>query len=161
MIVNNVQEHHQPQSMGGIDQLLQIVRRPVSRIRSVRQHAIVAPVALAGKIVDRHQLDRRHPQFLQTRQIVPHAAKAAGGSGMHLVQHDLGPGAPPPVGIFPLESAGLNNAGVVDVRRLTLRRRVRHHQPVRQAIPISCTIRHRRRRLEPSVAGTPHRQQIT
>src|SRR5580700_11051288 len=57
MIVYNVEEDHQPKVVRPIDQRLQVIGCSVGGIRRIRQYAVISPVALAGKIIDWHQLD--------------------------------------------------------------------------------------------------------
>src|SRR5579864_6013947 len=49
VVINHVQENHQVLRVGSIDEALQIVRPAISSCWSVRQHAVVTPIALARK----------------------------------------------------------------------------------------------------------------
>ena len=55
MIVDDVEKHHQPAQMGFIDQRLEIVGPSIGAVRRVPQYAVIAPVAPAGEIRQRHQ----------------------------------------------------------------------------------------------------------
>ena len=58
VVVNDIEKDRQPGRVAGIDQLLQTVRSAVAILRGVRKYAIVTPVPAAGKLSDRHQLQR-------------------------------------------------------------------------------------------------------
>ena len=58
MIVDHVEKHHQPAQMGFVDQRLEIVRPSIGAVGRVPQHAVIAPVARAGEIGERHQFQR-------------------------------------------------------------------------------------------------------
>ena len=91
MIVDDVEEDHQTEIVRGIDQRLQIVGRAIGGVRRERQHAVIAPVAPAGKIIDRHQLDRGDAEGGQARQVARNAAESAERPAMQLVEHRLRP----------------------------------------------------------------------
>ncbi len=96
VVVDDVEEDHQAEAVRRIDQRLQIVGRAIGRVRREGQHAVVPPVALAGEIVDRHQLDRGDAELGQLRQHRGHAGEAAEGAGMQLVEHGFRPAAAAP-----------------------------------------------------------------
>ncbi len=58
VVVNDVEEDHQVARMGGIDQALEVFGGTVGSVGGEGQHAIVAPAAAAGKVRDRHDLER-------------------------------------------------------------------------------------------------------
>ena len=119
MIVNNVEEDHQTLVMRGIDQRLQILGGPVTCVRRVRQHTVIAPVSLAGKIIDRHQFDRGDTEFGKARQFADNAFETAKRAGMQFVDHRFRPWAAPPRRISPCVSVGIDhNAGIMDVASL-------------------------------------------
>ena len=62
VIVHHVEEHHEPAPVRLVDQALQIVGAAVGGVRGERHHAVVAPVARAGEVGERHQLDRGDPE---------------------------------------------------------------------------------------------------
>ena len=64
MIVDDIQEHHEPKPVGGVDQRLQVIRGAIGMVRRVRQNPIVAPISLARKIIDRHKFNGRYTQAL-------------------------------------------------------------------------------------------------
>ena len=59
-------------------QALQTVWSTIRILRRVRQHAVISPVAIAGELVDRHDLDRSDPQLLQRRQSPDGCVECAG-----------------------------------------------------------------------------------
>ena len=58
VVVDDVENDRESERVRRIDQRAQIVGRPVGARRGVKHHAVVTPISLAGKIADRHQLDR-------------------------------------------------------------------------------------------------------
>ena len=82
MVVDNVEEDHQSKIVRLIDQRFQIIGCSVGRIRGIRQDAIISPVALARKIVDRHQLDGGDTKVGQPWQFSRHTLETAKGTSM-------------------------------------------------------------------------------
>ena len=78
--------------MGGVHQFAQAVWAAVGVLHGEGEDTVVAPVARAGKLRDRHELDRGHAQVLQVRQVRddrrerPRLGKRA---NMHFVEHPL------------------------------------------------------------------------
>ncbi|MNI77484.1 hypothetical protein D3C73_1337810 [compost metagenome] len=58
VVVDHVENHRQTEAMGGVDQVLELLGRTIGGLGRIQQHPVVAPIALAGKLRDRHQLDR-------------------------------------------------------------------------------------------------------
>ncbi len=98
MIVDDIQEDHQTQAVGGIDQAFQVLRRAVGGVRRIRQDAVITPIARPGEIGDRHQLDRRHPEFGKLWQPGGHPGEPAQGADMQLIDHRFMPWPASPVG---------------------------------------------------------------
>ena len=67
MVVHDVEEHRDPEAMRGVNERLQLLGRAVGAVRRIGQHAVIAPVVAAGKVCDRHQLDRVDAEALQFR----------------------------------------------------------------------------------------------
>ena len=63
VVVDDVEQHHEPARVRGVDEALQILGRAVGRVGRELQHAVVAPVAAAGKVGERHELDRRDAEI--------------------------------------------------------------------------------------------------
>src|ERR1700687_2678153 len=50
VIVDNVQNHHEPARVCRVDQRLEMLRAAVARVGRTRQYAVVAPIAASGKV---------------------------------------------------------------------------------------------------------------
>src|SRR5207302_5140734 len=82
MVVHDVQKNHQRTRMRRIDEALELVRRAITRVGRKWQHAVVAPVASAGKIGQRHELDRGYAQIGEIVESLDRRGKASlGGEG--------------------------------------------------------------------------------
>ena len=89
VVVDDVEEDHQAEAVRGVDQGLQIVGRAIGGVGREGQHAVVAPVALAREIVDRHELDGGDAELSQVGQPRGDTGEAAQAAGMQLVEHGL------------------------------------------------------------------------
>src|SRR5260221_7826717 len=67
--------------MGGLDQRLEIFGPPIGAVRREGQHAVVAPVALAGEVGKWHQLYRRNAMLAQV-------AEFRGGAGVSALRRE-------------------------------------------------------------------------
>ncbi len=162
MIVHDVEEDHQAKVVRRVDQRLQCVRRAVGRIGRVRQHAVVAPVAPPGEVVDRHQFDRGDAEIPQHRQSFRHAGKSAAGADVEFVKHGLAPGTPLPVRVPPRIGARIDHdARTMHVIGLRACGRIGHQRAVRQAVAIARPGGTRCARREPAIRRALHRQQRT
>ena len=161
VIVDDVEENHQIKIVRGVDQRLQLVGRPVGRIRRERQHAVVAPVAPAEKIIDRHQLDCGDAEGSQTRQVARNAAEPAERPTMQLVEHRLRPWSAAPMAVAPLVGTGIDHdTAVVHVAGLRPGGRIGHALPAREHIVVARSGATRRFHLEPAVALLLHRNRL-
>ena len=159
MIVHHVEKDHQPMVVRGVDQRLQVVGRPVGGIGRIRQHAVIAPVALTREIVDRHQFDRGDAECRQPGKLPRHTAESAEDSGMEFVQHGLAPRPSAPGGVAPRVAARIDHdAWIVHVIRLRARRGIRDQHSIRQTIAIARSVRARRDCGEPAIRRARHRQ---
>ena len=77
VIVDHVEKHHQPAQMRFIDQRLEIVGAAIGAVGRVPQHAVIAPVALAGEIRQRHQFQRGDAGCHQMIELADHGAVGA------------------------------------------------------------------------------------
>ena len=140
VVVDHVDQHHHPQCVRRIDEGLQLVRRSVDRIGCELQHTVVAPVALAGKVGERHQLDGGDAQIGQRRQAPSSGRKVALGSegaNVQFIDHRFFPRAPVPIGILPCVGTWIDDFAVsMHVVRIATRCRVGHSQPTVQTVPI-------------------------
>ena len=94
MVVDHVKYRHQAARMRGRDQALEIVRGPVARVGRERQHAVVAPVARARKIGDRHDFDRGHAESDQIVELLyccDKGARRRESSDVKLIDYGLFP----------------------------------------------------------------------
>ena len=80
--------------MGTVDQLLELLGRAVGGVGRVGQYAVIAPIALAGKLRQRHQFNRGDAQLGQARQVFLDASVAAHGTDVKLVDDRRVPGRP-------------------------------------------------------------------
>ena len=85
MVIDDIEQHHQPKRVRVVDHRLQLARRAIRLIGRERQHAVIAPVARAGEIGDRHQLDRGHAEVAQPLQPRGDAAESR-RAGRHAVR---------------------------------------------------------------------------
>ncbi len=110
VVVHHVDEHHQAQLVGTVDQATQLVWRAVGGVGCVRQHAVVAPVAATGKLAQRHQLDGGDTQLGQRRQLLCDCRVAAQRADMHLIEHCLLPRAALPLIAAPVVGLWVDDA---------------------------------------------------
>ena len=68
VVVDDVQEDRQALGVAGVDEPLQAVRAAVAVLGRVGEHAVVSPVARAGELADRHDLDGRDAQLAEVAQ---------------------------------------------------------------------------------------------
>ena len=161
VIVDDVEEDHQIKIVRGVDQRLQLVGRAVGCVRRERQHAVVAPVAPTGKIIDRHQLDGGDAEGGQTRQVARNAAEPAEHPAMQLVEHRLRPWSAAPMAVSPLVGGGIDHdTAIMHVAGLRPGRRIWHAPPTREHIAVARTGAARRFHLEPAVALPLHRNRL-
>ena len=138
MVVDHVEQHHQPEPMRLVHQRLERFRRAIGRGWRERHHAVVAPVAPARTLGHRHQLDRGDPQRCQPWQLCTHAVVATADTNVQLIDHRLAPGAAPPAAVLPAVAvAGKRGAGAIDALGLPARRRVRHRLRAIDAEPVA------------------------
>ena len=107
VVVDDVEKHHQPARMRGVDQCLEILRPAVAGIRRERQHPVIAPVPAAGKIRQRHQLERGDARCGQVIEFLDRGAECALGrerADVNFREHRLMPGPSLPVRALPFIS---------------------------------------------------------
>ena len=95
VIVDDIEQNHQPMLVCTIDERLQLLGRAVGPIRGEREDSVVAPVTPPDEVGDRHQLDRSHAEFREVGQALDGPGEGAGGregADMQLVDHGLAPG---------------------------------------------------------------------
>ena len=93
--------------MGGVDQLLELVRAAVGGLGGAQVHAVVAPAAGAGELGDRHQLDHRHAELGERRQVRDRARERALGAerpDVQLVDHRVVQARGAEVAVLPVDA---------------------------------------------------------
>ena len=93
VVVHHVHQHHQPQAVGLVDQCTQLLGGAVGVLWRERQHAVVPPVALAGELPQRHQLNGSDAQLGQAWQLSGNPGVTLEQAHMQLLDHCLVPGA--------------------------------------------------------------------
>src|SRR6185437_17166649 len=75
VVVNHIEKNHQSLGMRRLYKTLQVFRSAIRTVGRKRKHAVVAPVALPGKIRDRHQFNGRHSQIAQIIELLFYAGE--------------------------------------------------------------------------------------
>src|SRR5580692_9487775 len=119
MVVHNIEEHHDSPLMRTLYQFFEIFRTSIHTVRSERKDAVVPPIALAGKIGNRHQLYRSDSQVGEIVEAFARGGKSSGrgeGPNMQFINNGLLPRTSLPSVVTPLEGMrGHNFAGSVHV----------------------------------------------
>ena len=92
VVVHDVEDDGDAEPMSGIDEGAQIVGPAVVSRRRVEADAVVAPVAGAGELRDRHQLDGRDAEIVQLAEPLPRGRERAfpsEGADVQLVEREL------------------------------------------------------------------------
>src|SRR3546814_6433994 len=97
VVVDDIDEDHQTERVRRVDQLLEFIRRAVGRVRRIRQHPVVAPVARTREVIEWHQFDSGDAELDERRQTLDHAQATAAGTDMPWVHNGFVPLASPPV----------------------------------------------------------------
>ncbi len=130
MIVDHVEEHHQPAQMGLVDQGLEVLGAPIGAVGRIPQHAVIAPAATSREIRQRHQFQRGDAGCGEMIELVDHAAVSAlrgEGADMSLDQYRLFPGTAAPIARAPGIGIVIDHlARAEHVIRLEGRRRIWH-----------------------------------
>ena len=58
VVVDHIEDHGQTVAVGTVDQLLELLGSAVGSVGRIGQHAVIAPIAFAGKLRQRHQFNR-------------------------------------------------------------------------------------------------------
>ena len=141
VVVDDVEEDHQPALVRRVDQRLQVVGPAVGGIGGEQGGAVVSPVAGARKVGDRHQLDGGDAKIDQIIEFFDAAGERAGGSeraDVQLVEDDLLPRPAAPVGMAPAVGGRIDHlAGAMHVVRLRARGGIGNQQIAVDAKPIA------------------------
>src|SRR5580700_6036002 len=68
MVVDDVEHYRDFEFMAGVDQRFEAERATVRRLDRVGVNSVVTPVAVPGKLSNRHQFDCRNAQIFERRQ---------------------------------------------------------------------------------------------
>ena len=139
VVVHDVEHDGEVGAMAGIHESPQTVGTAVAVLCRERGDAVVAPVSGAGKLGDRHELDRGDAQVAQRRQLVHDAVEGAGGGerpDVQLVEHEVGHGRGPEAVVGPVEAVVDDRRRPVDAVGLPARGGV-GPQPVVEPVPVA------------------------
>ena len=130
VVVDDVQKDHETAGVGCVDQPFEVLRAAVAGVRREGQHAVIAPVAGAREVGERHQLDGRDAEIDEMVQLLPHAVVGAGrreAADVELVENRFLPGPSRPVTVLPVVGERVDDlARSVDVVGLKPGRGIRH-----------------------------------
>ena len=161
VVVDHVEEDHQAEAVRLVDQRLEVVGAAVGPGRRVGQDAVVAPVARARPLGDRHQLDRGDAELGEVGEASPRAGEGAlraEGADVQLVEHRLGPGPAAPLRVPPRVAARVDDQrGAVHGLGLAARGRVGHLLAALQREQIGLAGTGRGVDLVPAAIERPHR----
>jgi hypothetical protein len=113
VVVDDVEDHRQVALVRGIHQAPKLLRPAVGAVWSVERHAVVSPVAVPGKLGDRHDLDRRDAERAHPRQMIDRAGERTLGresTDVQLVDDQIGHRPAPPPLIRPAEYRRVDDA---------------------------------------------------
>ena len=132
VVVDDVEQHHEAARVRLLHQHLEVLGAAVGGVRREGQHAVVAPVAPAGEVGHRHQLEGGDAEFGEVVEAAADAvivAAAGEAAGVQFVDHRLFPAPPAPGVVAPGEGLRVDDfAGAVDVVGIEARGRVGHAQ---------------------------------
>ena len=77
VVVDDVEDHAEPRGVRRVDEPREAVGAAVGRMRREGVEPVVAPAAVPREGRDRHQLDRRHAELAQRRQVLDRAVEGA------------------------------------------------------------------------------------
>ena len=162
MIVDDIEQDRETAGVTSLDERLQILRPPVTRRRGVRKDPVIAPVATAGKLGDRHQLDRGDPEPAKVIEMPCSSGEIAGFgkcAEVQLVKNNLFPSPATPAEIIPIISPRIDHlARTMHSLRLIARSGIGNAFSVDEiAIPRAGTGKRGRQR-EPAFALSIHRR---
>src|SRR5581483_6860638 len=113
---------HQPLVMCCLHQGLEMIGVSITAVRSVRQHAVIAPVAPAGKVSQRHQLNRGHAEISKVIKQVLDTLEGSFGAkspDVKFVNDGRIPGLSLPRLVVPIEMPGIDDlAWTMNIVRL-------------------------------------------
>ena len=141
VVVDHVEEDHQPAPVGGVDESLEILRAAIGRVGREQVDAVVAPVAAPGKSatgISSIAVTPSSYQVIELRDRGPEGALGRERADVELVEHGLLPGPPAPVRVGPGVGVRVHHlAGSVDIFRLVARRRIGDDRSVPEREPVA------------------------
>jgi hypothetical protein len=114
MVVDNVDDHGDAYGMSGVNEPLEAGESTVAVLDGVGVDAVVAPIAFAGKLGQRHELDGVDAQFMQVIEFLNDALEVVGsgeGTGMQFVDDTVAEGKAFPAAVVPGESLDVDDFG--------------------------------------------------
>ena len=128
VVVDDVEDDRQPMGVTGVHQAAQPAGPAIGRLRREQMDTVVTPVARAGKLGHRHELDRRHAQLHQLGQMRHDGLERAGArerAHVQLVDHEIGRRVTAETLIRPGERRRVHDhGGTVDALRLEAGHRI-------------------------------------
>ena len=124
MVVNHVEHHGKAEPVAGVDQALEARRTAVRVLRGERVHAVVAPVAVSGKLRHGHDLESGDAQRGEPGELPDGGVERAfgrKGPDVHLVENVLFERQAFPSGGLPVELRRNDLGSGVDAIRLEAR----------------------------------------
>ena len=162
VVVDDVENHRQAMAVGGVDQVFELFRCAVGGLRCIGQHPVVAPVAITGKLRQRHQFDGGNAQRHQARQMLFNFGKSTERTDVQLVNHRFAPRPTIPGRVPPLIGMGVDHHAVaVEVTILRSGGRVRHLQFAIDAVTVATARRAIGLDYKPTVALRQHGQRFS
>jgi hypothetical protein len=114
VVVDGIEDDGEAGVVGGIDEALQGAGASVTVLCGEVEDAVVAPVAIAGELVDGHEFEGGDAQGFEGREARDNGVEGAlGGEGadVEFVEDEIGTGDSPPGGIGPGEGVGEEEGG--------------------------------------------------
>ncbi len=125
MVVDHIERHGETTLVAGVDEVHEPGRTAIARLHRIGIDAVVAPVALAGELGDRHDLDRGHAEVAERVEVRDRGVEGALGgerADVELVEDELLAGEAAPGAIVPGVSRDVDDRrGAVHAPRLGAR----------------------------------------
>ena len=112
MVVDHIQNDGKAAAMSLVDEAAERFRPAVAGLHGIEPDAVVAPVAAAGKGVDRHQLDGGHAELLKGIEPFDGSVESSlgrEGAEVKLVEDIVKKRQTAPLGVGPLELQRIDN----------------------------------------------------
>src|ERR1700737_3459031 len=112
VVVDDIEKHHDPPRVSGLNQVFQVLRTSIGAVRRKRKDSIVAPIALPGKIRKRHELEGRDPEVAEIIELLLDGRERSfrtERTDVKLVNHYLFPWPAVPGEIAPIKAGGIDH----------------------------------------------------